>query len=57
MYNMGGGAVQHTLGNGDFDEETGVKARQSVDSGSTYTTKHDSGLRGVRNLHKLQNAV
>jgi len=53
----GGGGGQcivlhaYTLGDGDVDEETGVNARQSADNGSTYTSKHDSGLRGVRNLH------
>ena len=56
----GGGGGQcivlhaYTLGDGDVDEETGVNARQSADNGSTYTSKHDSGLRGVRNLHIIQ---
>ena len=49
--------MQYTLGDGDVDEETGVNARQSADNGSTYTSKHDSGLRGVRNLHIVCDAV
>ena len=45
--------MQCTLVDGNFDEEGGVKARQSKGNGSTYTTKHDSGRCGVQNLHRF----
>ena len=47
--------MQYTLGDGDVDEETGLNARQSADNGSTYTSKHDSGLRGVRTYTASRN--